>query len=186
MKNVVVLLLIAFLTVGCASYGDYYKSVEKSNEYRASIEMAKYQAETARLNALAAAASNGDAATKSAAVMAIALSGGRDSGAAQVVQPQMPRNGALEWVQALAGPLVNLGIARYGMMTNINASDNARDVQISSHGAFTSFGDNIMNGTASGYPYINPTPVVAPDPVIVPTQLVPTQVLEPIIYTPTP
>jgi len=186
MKNIVVLVLVAFLTVGCASYGDYYASIEKTNEFRASIEMAKYQAETARLTALAAAASNGDAATKSAAVMAIALSGGKDSGSNQMVQPQMPRNGALEWVQALANPLVSLGIARYGMLTNINASDNARDTQMASYGAFSNFGNNIMNGSIAGYPYINPTPVIAPDPVLVPTQVVDPVIVEPIIYEPTP
>jgi hypothetical protein len=89
--------LALFLT-GCATnYDAYIKAVE-----------AQSAAETSRLVALTRIAESGDASAKSAAVMALALSGGK----LQAVQP--PRSVALEWASLLVPSLTNL----YGIHVN--------------------------------------------------------------------
>jgi hypothetical protein len=109
----IVVTLLATLT-GCATNYDAYAKAQSE------IATAQSNAETARLVALARIAESGDAGAKVGAVMALALSGQRGQ-----TQLQAPGDPILEWVKALAGPIVNIwGITENNRTARL-ASDNA-------------------------------------------------------------
>ena len=105
---------LALTLTGCATNYDAYARAQSE------IATAQSNAETARLVALARIAESGDAGAKVGAVMALALSGQRG-----VTQLQAPGDPVLEWVKALAGPIVNIwGITENNRTARL-ASDNA-------------------------------------------------------------
>jgi outer membrane lipoprotein SlyB len=121
MKRIITILaagLTLFLT-GCATNYDAYAKAQSE------IATAQSNAETARLVALARIAESGDAGAKVGAVMALALSGQRGQ-----TQLQAPGDPVLEWVKALAGPLVNI----WGITENNRTARLASDNAVKTHG----------------------------------------------------
>ena len=118
MKRIIIILAAGFALTGCATNYDAYAKAQSE------IATAQSNAETARLVALARIAESGDAGAKVGAVMALALSGQR--GATQL---QAPGDPVLEWVKALAGPIVNIwGITENNRTARL-ANDNSVKTQ---------------------------------------------------------
>ena len=93
MKRIVTALaaVAALLLAGCATNYDKYAEAQQA------IVKAQSEAETARLAALAAIAETGDVTTRTAAVMALALTGNRGG----ITQMAPPQNEALEWARII-------------------------------------------------------------------------------------
>jgi hypothetical protein len=160
MKRILFLLLIPFLLLGCANpeyikYLDVQSKIESDRANSVSAEAtAKHNADAEKYKAMAAIAAGGDQTAKVAAVMAIAL------GQASAPQtPQEPRatlqappiNQALQWASVLVPSLTNMVGMNYAFRTSEVQSNNAREVSVSTNGAFTSMGTNIKDTAASGF-----------------------------------
>jgi uncharacterized lipoprotein YmbA len=149
---------LAFVMVGCSTTADLYK---------AQVEVARYNAQTAqaRLQAIQAITANASDTVRIAA--AFSLTFDQLTNKQQQVTPVQSE--AIQWASILASPLTALGMGYMGMKTNINASNNARDVQLGTMQSMTGMGLQIREGSTYGYQFVNPTPVIAPEPVIVTT-----------------
>lgn len=113
------------LLAGCATNYDVYAKAQES------IVKAQSDAETARLVALARIAEQGDAATRTAAVVALALTGNRGA----VTQMQAPSDPALEWARVLVPGLTNITGIVVNAQTARHASDNTVRMQEVNMGA---------------------------------------------------
>ena len=191
MKRVLCVIAATLLLTACASNNaDYYSSVQEANRYQYEIQKAKYEAETARYNAMSLLAVDGDQTTRVAVAMGLAMNNsGQSNTDSRPVVAAPPEDRALKWAQVLAGPLTQLGVGYFNKEIQINNSNNNRDVQLGTIGAVagmgTSMGQQIQDGSTYGYDYINPTPVIAPDPVIVqPPETVVVEQPAPIIVSP--
>lgn len=119
MNRIIIILAAGLALTGCATNYDAYAKAQSE------IATAQSNAETARLVALARIAESGDAGAKVGAVMALALSGQRGQ-----TQLQAPGDPVLEWVKALAGPLVNI----WGITENNRTARLASDNAVKTHG----------------------------------------------------
>lgn len=112
-------LVITGSLAACANTSQeaYYRAVERS-------AIAQQQAHTAKMQALASMASQGDDASRGAAVMAMALT------QAPVVAPQYVQSEGLQWARVLATPVA--AVAGFAINAEVakNASDNAAAVQM--------------------------------------------------------
>lgn len=129
MKKVILVSIVALLS-GCANMTEYYKSVDSANERNIEVAKALAEAEKARYNALARIAESGDSSAKVAATMALALGQSQTSQRQSVIVPQAPANEALQWASILVPSVTQLGMGFYNKQVSINASNNARDVQL--------------------------------------------------------
>jgi outer membrane murein-binding lipoprotein Lpp len=158
MKRVVAMLICSVaLLAGCAGNGDYYRSIDQANKLNADVARAQAEAQAARYAALGTiAAGSGDAQTKLAAVMALALgTSGQAAPANTSMVPAAPQpSQALQWASILLPTVGQLGTGYYGMRTSITASNNARDLGISTNQAFTALGGSIATAGAAGYPFV--------------------------------
>ena len=144
----------ALVLAGCSTAGDYYKSVDASNQHNVALAKAHAEAEAVRYQALMRIAESGDATAKVAATMALALGAGTRQAPAAVAQPQ--RSEALEWASILV-PGVTQGLSiYYNTKTNINANDNATALGINTNQTFGQFASEINA----------PVVVTQPDPVM--------------------
>lgn len=121
MKRFILLTVVALATLltGCATNYDAYAKAQTD------IATAQSNAETARLLALAKIAEQGDATAKTAAVMALALTGTRGA----VTQLQAPSDPALEWARILVPGMTNLAGIVVNAQVARHASDNAVRLQ---------------------------------------------------------
>ena len=177
MKTISTLIAIAlagFLTA-CASpeYAQYAAA-------QSSIATSKAASDTARFSALAQIARDGDAASRVAAVMALAL-GTQSSGAQTTIQaPQA--NQALQWASILVPGLTQAYAINRGADVSINASNNAAHTSIATTAGFVGIAGKIQAPgsvitTTDRHDVVNPAPVVVPPvTVIEPTVIVPTVV----------
>jgi hypothetical protein len=108
-----------------------------------SVELAKARAEEARYNAMALIAERADGATKSMAILALAL-GGRGEVASRPVEVQLPRipetqeDRALKWASVFAGPTTALVTSYFGYQLGKTQSNNQAATTQSSYAALVS------------------------------------------------
>ena len=173
MKKLIATTALAFSMVGCSTTADLYK---------AQVEVARYNAQTAqaRLQAIQAITNNASDTVRIAA--AFSLTFDQLTNKQQQVTPVQSE--AIQWASILASPLTALGMGYMGMKTNINASNNARDVQLGTMQSMTGMGIQIREGTATGYEFVNPTPIIAPPPIVVRPEVVRPEVVPPVIVQP--
>lgn len=175
------LILVAALALaGCAT-GEY-------NQYTAAqVQIQKYKsdAETARVQALAAIATNGDATARVAAVMALQFSQ-QAQPTQQIVAPRSPGETALQWASILVPTLGQAYAVNKNAQVAMNSSNNqtqvglaqiqsTADVTRATNGTFVSIAELIQN----------PTVLTQPAPVLVPTQVVQPQIVNPQVVQPT-
>lgn len=137
---------VALLVAGCAgSSAEYYAAVQHANEQRAKVELAKAEAEMARMEALKSFAYSDDPGARSAAVMGITFAGnqggGQQQGADGMTQPRQPESNsdtALRWASVLLPSLTNI----YGINRNaaVNMQRIEADRQLSIHDNETMLG----------------------------------------------
>lgn len=131
----------------CASTSsEYYASVQHANEQRAQVEIARAQAEVERLKALQNIAYSGDETARTAAVMALAISGSNNtsqSGSTGMVAPRQPESAgdtALRWASVLLPTLTNVyGINRNSAIQGQQIEAN-KDISIHSNETMLGFG----------------------------------------------
>lgn len=175
-NKIVALMAVVFLA-GCSTAGDYYKSVDNTNARNVEIAVANARAEEARYNALARIASTGDATTKVAATMALALGGGKQTQQAAVAQPLQSE--ALQWASVLV-PGVTQGLSiYYNTKATMNTSDNATALGINTNSTFGVMAKEINDPTVVMQP--TPTIVTQPAPIIVRPEVVSPEIVNPII-----
>ena len=175
MKTLIV--VAALVLTGCSTAGDYYKSVDASNQHNVALAKAHAEAEAVRYQALMRIAESGDATAKVAATMALALGTGTRQAPAAVAQPQ--RSEALEWASILV-PGITQGLSiYYNTKANINANDNATALGINTNATFGQFATEINAPVVVTQP--DPVIVTQPAPVIVPPTVVNPIVVDPVI-----
>jgi len=146
-KSIAVLGL-AILVVGCAgSSAEYYAAIQHANEQRAAVELAKAEAESARMEALKSFAYSEDEGARAAAVMGITFAGNQNdsknngsTGMAMPRQPESTGDTVLKWASVLVPSLTNL----YGMNRNsavqMEQIDADRDMSIHDNDTMLGFG----------------------------------------------
>jgi len=122
MKKILVTVLTLALT-GCASYGEYYASVDSANSRQVESQRAQAEAQAIKYQALMRIAESGDATAKVAAVMALALGGSVQQ--VQMAVPAQPQNEALQWASILAPTLVHGYSIHSNNKLQIRQSDNS-------------------------------------------------------------
>lgn len=121
-------LILSVALVGCAGPEVYTKYADQ----QAAIEVAKYNALTAKYTAMSTIASSGDATAKVAAVIAMAMGdmAGGGSASTRLTPPKDPSETALQW----ASILVPAAVQSYGIGSNkavaMRQSDNATALAI--------------------------------------------------------
>jgi hypothetical protein len=132
------------------AYGDTVRAQQ-------AVEVAKANAEEARYNAMQAIAQSSDMATRSMAIMALALAKpGGGGGNVNVVLPQAPErqeDRAYKWAALFAAPVASLVQGYFGYRVAATQSDNQRDISMSSYNALgnlgvAGFGSNAAIATA--------------------------------------
>jgi hypothetical protein len=152
MKRIIALIAALALT-GCATnYGAYAKA-------QTDIATAQSNAETARLLALAKIAETGDATAKTAAVMALALTGGRGA-----VQIQAPSDPVMEWARILVPGITNLWSVVEGNRTARHASDNAIKMQEVNMGTVGDVASKAIDAAAKDPVIVEPFVIEVPAP----------------------
>lgn len=120
----ILMALVVVMVAGCASNSgqDYYVAMAAAARANADTQQARFQA-------LSEMAKSGDAASKTAAVMAIALTKN------DVVAPAYIESAALKWAQVLAptATALSLGVIQSGVAKN--QSNNNRKVTMSAQEA---------------------------------------------------
>ena len=123
------ILFIALMLSACAT-NDYRSYAEAQSN----VAAARANAETARYAALSEIAKNGDASSKIAAVMALALGNQGTAQAQQIAAP--PQSDALAWASILVPSVTNIaGMAFNARVAMANADNNAR-ISESTNNAF--------------------------------------------------
>ena len=160
-----ILIAAALALTGCASYTDYYRSVDAANARQVEVQRAQAEADAIRYQALMRIAESGDATAKVAATMALAL--GTQGRHVPLAVPAQPQNEALQWASILVpGVTQGMGIY-YNAKTNMNANNNATALGLSTNQTFGQFATEINSPTVVTQP--PPLVVTQPPPVIVPT-----------------
>jgi len=146
------ILIPALLLAGCASteYAQYTKA-------NSDIAVAKSNSDAARYNALAQIAKDGDAASRVAAVMALAMGGGQGA-TVQVQAPQ--RSEALQWASILVPGLTQAWAISKNADVAMNSSNNAASTSIATTQGFVNMGGKIQ---APGVPQANVSTVTNTD-----------------------
>lgn len=131
------ILAVAATLTGCATgeYAQYSKA-------QVEIATAKHNADTAKYNAFAAIAQQGDATAKVAAVMAMAL-GSNSTGAQNAIQAPQP-NQALQWASILVPGLTQVAGMRYNYLSQQTSSNNATALGMSTNAAFVGLAGKIQ------------------------------------------
>lgn len=178
MKTLIAVTALAL--AGCSTAGDYYNSVEASNQHSVQLAKAHADAEAVRYQALMRIAESGDTTAKVAASMALALGAGTRQAQAVVAQPQ--RSEALEWASILV-PGITQGLSiYYNTKANINANDNATALGINTNATFGQFASEINAPVVVTQP--DPVIVTQPAPVIVPPTVIDPVIVDPVIVQP--
>lgn len=156
MKTLIALTCMALLA-GCASGPSNYQLYA---ETQAKIAQANAVAETARFNALAEIAKNGDSAAKVAAVLSIQMgSGSQPRQQQQVAAPETLADTALKWTSVLLPSFTQFYTVQRNTAVAMRQSDNQAAVAISTNQAFTGIataGHNANKDIASsGFSAIN-------------------------------
>lgn len=155
MKRLLLLIAAFGLLAGCASTNDaYYSALKADLEARSRVEVAKFEADRARLTAIAQIAATGGDSAKTAAVLALALHAGAGTVSPQppASVPAPPRSGwESAWVMALQ--VVDVGLRAWGIKVGgdvaIRQSDNAANQAIASYNAFTQTATAGFNSNAA-------------------------------------
>jgi len=158
MKKLLLIVPLIMLA-GCASSGP--SNYQLYAETQAKIAQAHAVAETARFNALAEIAKNGDAASKVAAVLSIQMSGGSNQQRQnqQVAPPETFADTALKWTSVLLPNFTQFYSINRNSAVAMRQSDNQAAIAVSTNQAFTGIataGHNAnSNIAASGFNAIN-------------------------------
>lgn len=152
--------LLAALLGACATANEaYYSALKADLEARSRTEVARLDADRARLTAIAQIAATGGESAKTAAVLALALhgSGGGAAPAPQASVPAPPRSGGEQlWTAFLQ--VADVGLRAWGIKVGsdvaIRQSDNAANTAIASYGAFQAMGGQIRDAGIAGYPFV--------------------------------
>lgn len=150
MRKLVILAPLVFL-VGCASSGEYYAAVADANARMAEVEAIKAEAESKRIEALVTLASTGSDGDRSAATVALALSGANQGGKEEssLRLPQKARNPALEWASVVLPFVGQITTGYYNYSLGETQSNNSRDIALSTHEAFSELGMSEFRETDS-------------------------------------
>jgi len=186
-KSIAVLGL-AILVVGCAgSSAEYYAAIQHANEQRAAVELAKAEAESARMEALKSFAYSDDAAARSAAVMGITFAGNqndsKNNGSTGMVMPRQPESTGdtvLKWASVLVPSLTNLYGINRNSAVQMKQIDADREMSIHDNDTMLGFGRlaadkeaPIVNDQGDGviYPIVgdNEDELIFPEPTPEPT-----------------
>lgn len=135
--------LAPILLVGCASNKDYAALLAAQQ----SVAVQQAEAAKARYQAMALIANSGDASSKTAAVMAMAM----------VQQPNIqlpppPEHPAFKWASVLLPAVTNLGAGYFGYRLGVTQSDNAAATTIAGYqtfGGMASAGYSALSNAAS-------------------------------------
>lgn len=119
---------------GCATPEAYQAYATASQE----IARANANAQAAQHAAIMQLAANGDATTKTVAVLMLALGLGNKQQA--IMEP--PRNEALQWAQVLMPTLTAVGLGYFGYRLGQTQSNNAASVSIAGYGAMNGIADS--------------------------------------------
>ena len=145
---VVGLVLFSFLaacqTTLDPNYAIQLESYRLTITSQQNVEIAKARAEEARYQAMALIAERSDTATKSMAIMALALAGRGDL-PARAVDVQLPRipetqeDRALKWASVFAGPTTALVTSYFGYQLGKTQSNNQAQTTQASYAALVAF-----------------------------------------------
>lgn len=173
----VVMVAVAAMLAGCANMTEYYASVGQTNSLKVEMVKAQALADAARYQALTDIAASADGSTKAAIAVALAM-GKSDMDRISTVTPAVPQNEALQWASILV-PSVTQGYGIWAnMKQNINSSNNARDISISTNGTFEHFASEINSPTI-----VRPEVVVV-QPEVVKPEVVKPEVVDPVVVPP--
>jgi len=127
------------LMTGCSNQSarDYYSAVSVSSQSLAATQTAKY-------NALASMAEKGDPATKSAAVMALALM------QSPTIQPAYIESEALSYTKALAAPIAGIGALWIQSDLSRDLNSNNNKTQQAQIAASSSDQQALLNAMSTG------------------------------------
>jgi len=153
------LIAIAFLSLGLSGCGKQYMMYAEAQKAIATENAKAYAAaETARYNALAQIAKDGDATSRVAAAMSLSLGGGGGSRAPQppnIVAPKSAGETALQWTSTVLPVAATI----YGIAANrdvaIKQSDNDRARFENTNAAMLGMSNNQAATAASGFTAIN-------------------------------
>ncbi|NBO29604.1 MAG: hypothetical protein EBV10_10250, partial [Synechococcaceae bacterium WB6_1A_059] len=135
MKLKLLLLSAALLLAGCASGPSSYQLYAETQK---AIAQAHAVTETARFNALAEIAKNGDSAAKVAAVLSIQMGGGSNQRSQQqVAAPETIADTALKWTSVLLPSFTQFYSINRNSAVAMRQSDNQAAIAISTNKAFT-------------------------------------------------
>ena len=146
-KNIVIALTVAVMTVGCATNKDYQLYAETQQK----IAHAQAMSDTARYAALAEIAKTGDSGARVAAVMSINF-GSQSGNSPRVQQVNPPKtfgDTALQWTSILLPSLTNI----YGITANrqvaVTQSNNAAAVAQSTNATFATMNSNMATSNTA-------------------------------------
>jgi hypothetical protein len=146
-KNIVIALTVAVMTVGCATNKDYQLYAETQQK----IAHAQAMSDTARYAALAEIAKTADPGARVAAVMSINF-GSQSGNSPRVQQVNPPKtfgDTALQWTSILLPSLTNI----YGITANrqvaVTQSNNAAAVAQSTNATFATMNGNMATSNTN-------------------------------------
>ena len=137
MKYLASLLIIALLA-GCSN-----TSYEKYADGYKAVGIAEAEAETARWNAIAKVAENGDTAAKVGALFALAQ-GGQTKQHAQFTPPKSTEETIREWAGVLVPGATQMYAAHENRLLGTTQSFNARDVSLGNYATFGNIAGQIQ------------------------------------------
>lgn len=163
MKKALLAAILAVATAlalpGCATTNDaYYSAIKADIEARSRDTVARAQTESARVTAIAQIAATGGEASRTAAVLALAMQGsGAQPGAApQVILPPPKSTGESIWTAFLQ--VADVGLRAWGIKVGgdvaIRQSDNAANTAIASYQALQGTAGAGFNATTAIAGYI--------------------------------
>lgn len=133
MRSIIAISIAALLAAGCANT-DY----KMYSETQQKIAQAYAVAETARYNALAEIAKNGDSAAKVAAVLSLQMgNGGNQRREQQVAPPTTLGDTALKWTSVLLPSFTQFYTVQRNTAVSMRQSDNQAAIAISTNKAFS-------------------------------------------------
>jgi hypothetical protein len=148
-RAVAVALLAPFLaacqTTLDPNYAIQLESYRLTITSQQNVELARARAEEARYNAMAQIAERSDSATKSMAILALALGGRGNDVAAKPTEVQLPRipetqeDRALKWASVFAGPTTALVTSYFGYQLGKTQSNNQAQTTQASYAALVAF-----------------------------------------------
>ena len=146
MKRAVAALVVLAL-VGCQTepYRDYANAL-------AAIAQAKASVQIAQAAALKELAYQGDATSKTVAIIMLGLGGGGAGGGQQYQNPAPPQNEALQWAQVLLPTVATLGLGYWGYRLGVHQSDNSANVSIAGYGAMQGIAQSGFNAVGQFKP----------------------------------